>query len=87
MFLSFLKWERHRKMNFFIPKRFSVPARTFLSVPDPTALQPFTVPDPEDERFKYISQIHQEMYRYWFKWKFLKYFKPIKTKPKIILTL
>jgi hypothetical protein len=45
MIISFLKRGRERKRTQKVSRRYWVPARTFLGVPDHSGLQPFTVLD------------------------------------------
>jgi hypothetical protein len=47
--LSFLKREGEH-FRLFVQRRYCVPTRTFLGVPDGSALQPFTVPGHLHER-------------------------------------
>jgi hypothetical protein len=45
------KIEKDRnEIKVFVPKRYCIPARTFLGVPGRSALQPITVPDHLHER-------------------------------------
>jgi hypothetical protein len=53
--LSFLKRERER-FRLFVPKRYYVPARTFLGVPDRSA---FTIPDRFHDRFWPILNVSE----------------------------
>ena len=53
--LSFLRRERE-SFPLFVSRRYSVPSRTFLGVPDRSALQTFTVPDHLHERSMSVSE-------------------------------